>query len=311
MKAQDIEFVRSEASSIKMDGYAKRSKLPRKTANAIIVQKLSESVDTEKSRSNYVNVLMEIGISRRSAYRLVNDAYKAKAVTSDNAAKATKALDVQTMAADVRSVPVTTPTPRHIQWPDEVQKATAKSALPPLEDIVAGIWRIAVMQREGKVDNEEIKPPMKQAKANLDVRVGKFSISILNKAYEAGWKRGDPPFGRLASIKKTDIAELIGKHASVLIPIQRTGLITPMSKEWHERKEQDKRINAMVTIVPKSDKKDEKDDEKDKKGDEIAVFTVDGEQITGKDGKAMRFDTLIQAMEFTRLEHGLVVVIHP
>ena len=304
MKAQDIEFVISETASIKTNGHAKRSKLPRKTANAIIVQKLSESMDTEKPRSNYVNVLMEIGISRRSAYRLVSDACKIKSATPDNAAKVPEAPAIQTDPEGEASDPVTTPAPRHIQWPDEVQKAIATSAPPSMEDIVTGVWRIAVIQREGKIDVEERNPLLDLAKANMNRHAGKFTYSILTKAYKAGWRGDNPPFGRLASIRITDIPELTGKNASVLIPIQRTGLVTPMSKEWHEREEQDKRINAMVTIVPKSDKKDEK-------GDEIAVFTVDGEQMTDKDGEAMRFDDLIQAMEFTKFAHGLVVVIHP
>ncbi len=78
MKAKDIEFVISEVKSVKTNGYAKHSKLPRKTANAAIVQRMSEDLDTKKPRSNYVNILMEAGVSRRSAYRLVDEAYKIK-----------------------------------------------------------------------------------------------------------------------------------------------------------------------------------------------------------------------------------------
>ena len=310
IKAQDIEFVKTEAMSIKTDGYAKRSKLPRKTANAIIVQKLSENVDTGKPRSDYVNVLMEIGISRRSAYRLVGEAYKAKAVTSDNAAKVPKAPAIQTVAADVRSVqsdgtdhPATTPAPRYIQWPDEVKKAIAGSVLPPLEDIVTGIWRIGVMRRENKADKAETQPPLKQAKDNLNRYVGKFSIFILNEAYKAGWRGEAPPFGRLASITKKDpdinIPDLAGKNASVLIPIPRPYVrpIRPTSEQddaealkWDE---QDNQINAMVP-----------------KGDEVAAFTVDGERVTDRSGEVMRFDELVHAMEFAKIDKGVAVVIH-
>ena len=301
MKAQDIEFVKTEAMSIKTDGYAKRSKLPRKTANAIIVRKLSETVDTGKPRSDYVNVLMEIGVSRRSAYRLVGEAYKAKTVTSDNAAKVPKAPAIQTVAADVRSVqsdgadhPTTTPAPRVIQWPDEVEKAASDKILPPLGDIVTGIWRVGIMNKEGGANKDEYRQSLTRCEANLTRYVGKFSRTVLNRAFHAGRTGEAPPFGRLISIKTEspdfDIPELAGKRASVFLPEK-----TKIPLWGDERKERINRINAMVT-----------------EGDEVAAFRVDGERFTDRDGKVIRFDKLDQAMEFVMMTNeGVAVVIHP
>lgn len=302
MKAQDIEFVKAEAMSIKTDGYAKRSELPRKTASAIIVQKLSETVDTEKPRSNYVNVLMEIGISRRSAYRLVGEAYKAKAVTSDNAAKVPKAPAIQTMAADVRSDgadhPAATPAPRYIQWPDDVKKAADSVILHPLEDIVTGAWRVGVMRSENQIEKADYQPILQQIKDNLTKHMGKFSDAVLRKAFSSGVNGKEPPLNELASIPETPSMNntgLVGKKASVFVSVKGSGnpsLKDPFCSLKEEQEWRD-RINAMTC-----------------EGDECAAFLPSGTRETDKNGEVMRFDNLIQAIEFTKATGEIAIVIH-
>ena len=311
MKAQDVEFVKSEARSIKTDGYAKRSKLPRKTANAIIVQNLSEDVDTGKPRSNYVNVLMEIGISRRSAYRLVGKAYKAKVAISDDAAheppriNATKALTVQSAAVDVRNAqseeaapPAIISAPRNILWPDEVKKAADSKILAPLEDIVTGAWHVGVMMSKHQIEIADYRTIMQPIGDNLAMHIGKFSDAALQKAFSSGLNGRKPPLNQLVNIPESPSMNdtgLDGKKASVFIQIKGGGNPTSTDPFARRQKEQEWRdlINAMVP-----------------KGDEVAAFTVDGERVTDRNGEVMRFDNLVQAMEFAKIDQGVAVVIH-
>ncbi len=308
MKAQDVEFVRTEALSIKTDGYARHSKLPRKTANAVIVQKLIETVDPEKPRSNYVNVLMEIGISRRSAYRLVNDAYtaKAKAATTSKQVSVATATPPSPQTAtgtggdggEGKERAAVQPQPdtalRYIEWPDEVKKTTGQSILPRLEDIMIGIWRIGVMQHENKINKNEAQIPLKPIMRNLKIYAGEFSLTIAHKALQAGWEMQDPPFGHLASITKypVDTPDLAGKHASVLIPpkkdIKEYLLLHPT-----ERDKIVKQINLLVN-----------------EGDEIAIFHTDGRRERDHDGNVTRFNTLAEASEYATAVGSVTVVIH-
>ncbi|MEY2333097.1 hypothetical protein [Acidithiobacillus ferrianus] len=265
MNAQDIEFVMAEVKSVKINGYAKHSKLPRKTANAAIVQRMAEDVDTNKARSNYVHILMEIGIPRRSAYRLVDEAYRVR-MAKDTASSApatdriaihpvgdtkcerqdidaTKVTAAQNTVADAMreqpvaaTIPSITPAPRHIDWPDEVRNATNSATRNTLEDLVRGAWRLGVYTKETQIGKDDYAPPLRRIEANMAKSAGVFANAIMRKAFWSGTRGEEPPMGKLAKIPEgtsMDGTDLEGKKASVFIPADKTKTPTPDLEYGH------------------------------------------------------------------------------
>ena len=297
MDYSDIVKLRGELQSFEINNYPKSSRMTHDVGRKRLLHELVQAINPEQKKANYVYMLMGLGQSRSGAYAIVTEAYK---IIQDNKNTAVTQTRPKTVAADEGNAQpdgadqpaTTTPAPRNIQWPDEVKKATAGSVLPPLGDIVTGIWRVGIMGKEGEASKDEYRQPLIRCEANLARYVGKFSRTVLTRAFNDGWNGKDPPFGRLISLKTEapgfDIPELAGKHASIYLPEE-----AKLPSWGDERKAQVNRINAMVT-----------------EGDEVTVFDEDGKRSTEKNGEVPQFASLIQAADFAKVLGAVAVIIH-
>jgi len=305
MKAQDIEFVKSEAISIKTDGYAKRSKLPRRTANAIIVRNLSEAVDIKKPRSNYVNVLMEIGISRRSAYRLVDEAYKAKAGmleyiedTTEQAASPLKTTHTCQGATDDTRVDIgrpESPVRKNIAWPPEID-AGINRADPNITELMVAAYGIGVMVGKKEVTKEEITVPLGTLKERAK-SLSAFLPAIIVKAANGGVKDGEEGSNRRAPVEQffaiDDSTAYSDKPMSVFIPSsigkKEGGDIFDRMKRLKEEKE---RLDGLLPA-----------------GFIVQVWDPKTSKImTDRNGAPMIFDKLSQAIEFAEFMRDTIIL---
>lgn len=193
------------------------------------MRKLSEDLDTEVPRSNYVNILMEIGISRRSAYRLVDEAYKAKFTRSVQPAKTTSPVAIPALTASsahnppasYEQLPSVPPVGKKITWPPEVE-AVINGAKANIIDLMVAAYSVGVMRGKEEVTKEEVTKPLEAITSRAE-HMGSFLRAAIIDATRDGVIDGrDGIYKKRSPVERfltvQGCPEFAGKPVSVFVP---------------------------------------------------------------------------------------------
>ncbi|MBN6742570.1 hypothetical protein JKG47_19050 [Acidithiobacillus sp. MC6.1] len=226
-----------------------------------------------KPRSTYVNILMETGVSRRVAYRLVGAAYAAKMGTNKPPIK-NIAPFTDADRAELKPISSQTKAGRDVddvEWPPIVT-AVLIDAQRPLGDKIRAAKLIGRLWKQETVTPEQGTTALKKIARDMEPQFGIFAASIVTAAWGAGMKG------------KTD------ESMEVAVPLVDR---TRQKITWLEGRK--------ATLITNEAESDTSDTIEKTAECIVAMRKEDGDAIRDRKGAPMTFSTIKGAREYLQL----------